>query len=127
MKDIANKNLESWTNALLQKDSSVMAGFYSNTNLSFLPTLDSRHVLNLEDTQDYFENHFLPKSPKCVEVSEEIVVSLSESSYCHTGKYIFEVGPEDDRRTAEARFTYVWKKEGEDWKILHHHSSLLPV
>ena len=128
MNEIAKENLKKWTDGLLTKDSSVMAGFYtSNDDLSFLPTLDSRHITNLEDTQDYFQNHFLPKSPKCVEVLQDTVIELAESCYSHSGKYTFEVGPEDDRKTAEARFTFIWKKEEGDWKITHHHSSVLPI
>ncbi len=127
MKEIAQKNLKEWTDGLLTKDSSVMAGFYSGDKLSFLPTLDSRHITNLEDAKDYFENHFLPKNPKCIEVSEEGFDECSSDCYSHTGKYTFEVGPEEDRRTAEARFTYIWKNISGEWKIYHHHSSVLPV
>jgi len=31
------------------------------------------------------------------------------------------------RSPVEARFSYVWKKEGGSWKISHHHSSVRPA
>jgi len=39
----------------------------------------------------------------------------------------FEVGPVDDRKVVEARFSFVWKKDDQgEWKIVHHHSSAKP-
>jgi len=41
--------------------------------------------------------------------------------------YNFEVGPVDDRKVVEARFSFVWKKDDQgEWKIVHHHSSARP-
>jgi len=55
------------------------------------------------------------------------VYSKSGNELNHCGMYNFEVGSEDSRTIVEARFTYIWQKdERGDWKILHHHSSLLP-
>ena len=32
----------------------------------------------------------------------------------------------NDGSLAVARFTFILEKEGEEWKIIHHHNSLMP-
>jgi ketosteroid isomerase-like protein len=35
------------------------------------------------------------------------------------------VGPEGARQPVEARFSYMWRKVGDEWKIVHHHRYVL--
>jgi hypothetical protein len=35
-------------------------------------------------------------------------------------------GPDDDRKPVEARFSYMWRRMDNQWKIVHHHSSASP-
>ena len=60
-------------------------------------------------------------------IVEDKIQPLGEDSYVHSGLYDFEMGHVDNREIANARFTYVWKKDKNGkWRILHHHSSLKP-
>jgi hypothetical protein len=48
------------------------------------------------------------------------------NAYLHSGMYTFAMGEVGARTATKARFSYVWRKYGAEWKITHHHSSVLP-
>ena len=123
-KRIANENFKKWNEVLVTKDPKKVASLYAD-DVSFLPTLSEKFINDLQGTEGYFE-HFLSKDPYG-KIIGETVQPLSDTSYCHSGLYNFEVGPKHDRAIVEARFTYIWKQEEPGaWKIIHHHSSLKP-
>lgn len=124
--EIAKVNFNKWNNALQTKDPKIVAGLYTDDN-SFLPTLSSEFKSGIDGAESYFE-HFLQKNPfgKIIEEKVQPIGSVGSDSYVHSGLYDFEVGQDQDRKTVEARFTYVWEKVGGEWKILHHHSSIKP-
>jgi hypothetical protein len=68
---------------------------------------------------------FLKKLPEGT-ITADDVQSYGEDAYLHTGLYTFMMGPPEDRRPVEARFSYMWRKVDGAWKIVHHHSSALP-
>jgi hypothetical protein len=37
------------------------------------------------------------------------------------------VGPDNGRKSVEARFSFMWRKIHDEWKITHHHSSAVPL
>jgi len=92
--------------------------------MSFLPTLSESHIKTTEGTLEYFDS-FLVKKPYG-KITDEEVIAAGSSSYLHSGLYTFEVGDEGARSKVDARFSYLWKKVGDEWKIVHHHSSLKP-
>lgn len=122
---IARENFAKWNEALLSKDPQKVIALYSPDN-TFLPTMAPEFRQGTEEAEEYFKNHFLPKSPDGT-IMEAKVQELGENAYVHSGLYNFTAGPEDKRQIMEARFTYVWQKdETGDWKIIHHHSSVRP-
>lgn len=122
--EIAQENFKMWNNTLLTKDAKKVAELYSE-DATFHPTMSGDFKLGQEGAGDYFE-HFLLKNP-VGKVVEEKVQPIGDDSYLHSGLYNFEIGPTDKRETAKARFTYLWKKDKNgQWKIAHHHSSVLP-
>jgi hypothetical protein len=59
-------------------------------------------------------------------IRQEAVDSEGASSVIsNSGIYTFTFGV--DGTVVPARFTYVYKKIGDEWKILSHHSSQLPT
>ncbi|MFA6159527.1 MAG: SgcJ/EcaC family oxidoreductase [Parcubacteria group bacterium] len=124
IEEIAKKNFVLWNEALLTKDPKKVAELYSADN-TFLPTLAPEFKHGKEEAEGYF-HHFLEKNPEG-KIIEETVQQLSSNAYLHSGMYNFEVGPENDRKIVEARFTYAWQKDASgEWKIIHHHSSVRP-
>ena len=92
---------------------------------TFLPTTSGEFKKRQDGAEEYFE-HFLIKNPRGKIIQEE-VQTLGTECYLHSGMYNFEVGPVDDRKVVEARFSFIWKKNNqEEWKIVHHHSSARP-
>ncbi len=106
------------------KDYEKVAGLYSKSDLSFLPTVSPKFIRDPSETKDYFME-FLKKLPEGT-ISNDYVQSFGNDAYLHTGLYTFMVGPAGDRKPVEARFSYMWRKLDGVWKITHHHSSALP-
>jgi hypothetical protein len=59
-------------------------------------------------------------------IREEAVDSEGNSCVIsNSGIYTFTLGTDGSK--VQARYTYVYKKIGDEWKILSHHSSQLPT
>ena len=124
VKEIAEENFSKWNDALKTLDSEKVSDLY-DPSASLLPTLSSEFKTNKETIQEYFD-HFLQKKP-VGEIVEQEIKSISPDCYLHSGLYNFEIESKDKKQTIQARFSYVWQKNfNEEWKIIHHHSSLKP-
>lgn len=114
-----------WNEALQSKDPKAVANLYSTGDLSFLPTVSPQHVRDSMGTEEYFIA-FVAKDPFGTITDDSVQVFEGGEAYLHTGMYTFALGPKDDRTNVEARFSYMWKKMKGEWKITHHHSSVVP-
>jgi uncharacterized protein (TIGR02246 family) len=124
MQEIASRNFGLWNSALQTRCPKEVAGFYI-ADATFLPTTSGEFKEGQYGAEEYFEN-FLIKNPTGKIIQEEVQI-LGTDGYLHSGMYNFEVGPIDDRQVAEARFSFIWKKDNQgEWKIVHHHSSAKP-
>ena len=122
--ELARNNFALWNEALRSREAAEVAALYDSA-ATFLPTMSNEFKKGPDGAEEYFK-HFLEKNPEG-EIVEDEYQPLGDDSYLHSGLYNFSVGPEDDRQTVEARFSFVWQKdEAGEWKIIHHHSSLLP-
>lgn len=109
------------------KDHKKVAELYCGEDLSFLPTVSPNFIQDTDKAEEYFEA-FVQKQP-CGTIVEDTVQSYDSGSYLHTGMYVFDTvgGP------VKARFSYMWRKTGgmfsggAEWKIVHHHSSVVPA
>jgi len=122
--EVAKANFNLWNEALQTKSAEKVAELYAG-DATFLPTMSPEFKSGKDGAMGYFE-HFLLKNPFGT-VTDEKVQPLTPECYLHSGMYDFEIGPEDKREVAQARFTFLWKKDKDgNWKIEHHHSSVLP-
>jgi uncharacterized protein (TIGR02246 family) len=129
IEDVAHNNFKKWNEALQTKDPEKISALYSSTLLSFLPLVSSKHISEAEDTEDYFQI-FVQKNPFGVITDDSVQTFNNGTTYLHSGLYTFEMSDAVDagkKTPVSARFSYVWTKEDEDWKITHHHSSVAPV
>tara|TARA_B100000424_G_C22931914_1_gene495741 strand:+ start:886 stop:1254 length:369 start_codon:yes stop_codon:yes gene_type:complete len=111
---------DDWNKALQTGNSDEVVKLYDK-NAILLPTLSPQVRHSHEEIKDYFV-HFLAKKPigKINESNIRIFGNLAINS----GIYTFNF---KDGSSAQARFTYVYKKVDENnWIIVEHHSSLLP-
>jgi uncharacterized protein (TIGR02246 family) len=119
-------NFQKWNDALQTKDAKAVASMYSESDLSFLPTVSPKHISKLDSTQEYFEA-FVMKDPFGTITDDSVQVYENGNAYLHSGLYTFDLGEGAARAPTEARFSYMWRKENGGWKIAHHHSSVRPA
>lgn len=86
-----------------------------------LPTLSAENRSNPEGIGDYF-GHFLERQPNAEVTSHSVFLGCNQA--VDAGSYRFSL--HDPEESVEARFTFVYGFDGENWRILHHHSSLAP-
>lgn len=119
---------DTWNGALASGDPNKVADLYAPNGV-LLPTVSNAVRSDRKGLVDYFTN-FCKLQPQGVineyGIREEAVDSNGESSVIsNSGIYTFTFGV--DGTKVSCRFTYVYKKIGEEWKILSHHSSQLPT
>ena len=110
--------LETWVDKIRTNDPKQVASLYHDDGL-LLGTFSDIERNGYDLILQYFEN--LLKS----QVDVEIVTQHkheTNSIITNSGLYNFIV----DGKTVNARFSFVFIKVDGDWKILSHHSSVLP-
>jgi len=124
-KKIAEENFKRWNEALRTKNPRKVAELYSAKNV-FLPTLSGDFKKGLSGAEEYFR-HFLQKGPVSRVIKSEVQISEDGKTLIYSGMYNFKMGKNGNREVIRARFTFIWQKnKNNEWKIIHHHSSLKP-
>ena len=110
---------DQWNNALQTGEPKNVAALYE-TNAILLPTVSNQVRHNHAEIEDYFVN-FLAKGPQGK--IDEANVRTFGSIAINSGVYTFTF---KDGAVVQARFTYVYRWNGQEWKIIEHHSSAMP-
>ncbi len=110
---------DEWNSALQTGDPNKVASHYEDNGI-LLPTVSNEVCHNHEEIEGYFVR-FLAKGPrgKIDEANVRIYGQLAINS----GLYTFTF---KDGATVQARFTFVYRWNGERWMIVEHHSSQMP-
>ena len=115
---ITSELLQKWINAIKTGDPKEVTNLYHDDGI-LLGTFSNKERIGHELILEYFEN--LLKSPVEVEIVSEHA-SISESVAVNSGLYNFVT----DGKTINARFSFVYHKNNDEWKITSHHSSVIP-
>ena len=110
--------LETWVDKIRTNDPKQVVSLYHDDGL-LLGTFSDIERKGHDLILDYFENLLKAK------VDVEIVTQHkheTETTVVNSGLYNFIV----DGKTVNARFSFVFTKTDDGWKILSHHSSVLP-
>ena len=110
---------DEWNNALQTGDPKKVVALYES-NAVLLPTVSNQVRHNHPEIEDYFV-HFLAKGPQGK--IDEANVRLFGDLAINSGVYTFTF---KDGSSAQARFTYVYRWNGQRWNIIEHHSSQMP-
>ena len=110
---------EEWNTALQTGEPEKVTALYES-NAILLPTISNQVRHNHEEIEDYFI-HFLAKGPKGV-INESNIRTFGNIAI-NSGIYTFTFS---DGNSVQARFTYVYRWNGQRWLIVEHHSSALP-
>ena len=110
---------DQWNNALKTGNPKEVVALYANDAI-LLPTVSNKVRHNHEEIEDYFI-HFLAKVPSGQ--IDESNVRIYNDLAINSGIYTFTFA---DCSSVQARFSYVYKWDGEKWLIIEHHSSQMP-
>ncbi|BFM17739.1 hypothetical protein R50073_39220 [Maricurvus nonylphenolicus] len=110
---------EEWNNALQTGNPKNVVALYE-TNAILLPTVSNQVRHNHAEIEDYFV-HFLAKGPKG-EINESNVRTFGDIAI-NSGVYTFTFS---DGASVQARFSYMYRWNGQRWMIIEHHSSAMP-
>ena len=111
---------DTWNQALRSGDPEKVADLYAERSI-LLPTLSNTPRLTRAEKVDYFR-HLLEHRP-----SGEIVmrqISIGADIAVDTGLYTFHYATTGESVRARYSFTYGW--DGDGWRIVSHHSSVMP-
>lgn len=109
-----------WNDALATLDPAIVAARYSK-NAILLPTVSDKPRKTKEAITDYFAS-FLKNKPQGVITQG---VTLSGPGWAEdAGVYEFTMGSSGDK--VLARYSFIYVKEDNEYKIAHHHSSAMP-
>lgn len=109
-----------WNDALATLDSDVVAKRYSKTPV-LLPTVSDIPRTDYNLIKSYFDD-FLKKKPQGVILESHVIRGFNWAQ--DAGIYEFTLGATGDK--VKARYTFVYVFEDGEWKISHHHSSVMP-
>ena len=110
---------DEWNGALGTGDPQKVAKLYE-TNSILLPTVSNQVRHNHSEIEDYFV-HFCAKGP--VGKIDEANVRTFGQLAINSGVYTFTF---KDGSAVQARFTFVYRWNGQRWMIVEHHSSRMP-
>jgi uncharacterized protein (TIGR02246 family) len=109
-----------WNDALATLDSDLVAKRYASKSI-LLPTVSDTPRTDYEGIKSYFTD-FCKKMPQGV-ITESTVIKGDD--WCmDAGVYEFTLGATGDK--VMARYSFVYQYEDDEWKIAHHHSSMMP-
>ena len=110
---------DEWNSALQTRDPQNVAALYESNSI-LLPTVSNKVRHNPEEVADYFV-HFCAKGPKGK--IDEANVRIFGDLAINSGIYTFTF---EDGSAVQARFTFVYRWNGQRWMIVEHHSSQMP-
>ena len=110
---------DEWNSALQTGEPKKVAALYASDAI-LLPTVSNKVRHNHDEIEDYFV-HFLAKGPQG-EIDESNVRIFDDLSI-NSGVYTFTF---KDGAKVQARFTFVYRWNGQRWLIVEHHSSAMP-
>lgn len=110
---------ERWNTSLTTGDAKKVSINYLEDSV-LLPTVSNKVRLTPAERVDYFE-HFLKKKPQGKIDSRTIRIGCNTA--VDSGIYTFTFV---DKTKVQARYTFVYDWNGNDWLISSHHSSAMP-
>jgi len=109
-----------WNDALATGNSDTVAKRYSKNGV-LLPTVSDTPRTDYALIKDYFDA-FLLKKPQGEILESNVIVGTNWAQ--DAGIYEFTMGATGDK--VKARYSYIYVYEDGEWKISHHHSSVMP-
>ncbi len=117
--------LENWCAINGEMDANAMVSLYHETAI-LLGTFANKPCVTPRQISDYFSELFGGGKIRFgVHVTEKLIYEQNGILFT-TGEYLFSWQQNNTKIEVPARFTFILSKENDNWKIFHHHSSILP-
>lgn len=114
--------LKGWIAALETHDPTEITALYASDAI-LLPTVSNTLRKTSDGIRDYFE-HFMIALPTATIIEQNI--RHFNTLAINSGVYSFRFTFEGTVRAVVGRFTFVYRKDTDGWKIIEHHSSRMP-
>ena len=131
VKNIINESILKWYSNLCSYYIEELVSLYSS-KITFLPTSSKTVIKDLKGVKNYFievnEKYKAFKTNKCVLLNPEIIL-IDDNTVVVTGIDEFEGVIDNENKESfniKGRQSFVFIKENNKWKIIHHHRSRLP-
>ena len=131
VKNIINESILKWYSTLCSSNTEELVSLYSS-KITFLPTSSKIVIKDVKGVKDYFiginEKYKAFKANKCTLLSPEIRL-IDNNTVVVTGidEYDGIIDNENkDSFNIKGRQSFIFTKEKNEWKIIHHHRSRLP-
>ena len=111
-----------WNSSLQTGDPDKVARTYADDAV-LLPTMSKKIRRGHEEIEDYFKN-FLKLGPRG-KIEEESIRVYGDIAI-NSGLYTFCIVKDGIPSHVKARYTFIYRKLGDKWQIVEHHSSFLP-
>ena len=111
---------DEWNSAIQSGNPENVAALYEEGTAILLPTMSNSVRHNRKEIADYFVQ-FLAKSP--MGRINEGNIRIFGGIAINSGLYTFTF---EDDSIVRARFTFVYRWNGQRWMIAEHHSSAMP-
>ncbi len=119
-----NDALNTWIELVSKHGVETVVNLYADDGV-LLGTFSDEIRQGKDKIREYFE-FFLNKKPKATVVDYKQHV-VDDNNFSVSGFYDFEVDtPDGTRQISRARFSFVFQKQNGVFKILSHHSSVMP-
>lgn len=119
---LAAELFNKWNEALKTGNPKAVAALYADDAV-LLPTVSNLARTNLAEIEDYFA-HFLEKKPVGKIVQRNVKKGCNKLT--DAGIYSFSLTDQSGTKDVPARYTFVYEYRNNGWKIVHHHSSVMP-
>ncbi len=125
--ELVRSLLNQWVEAVNSFNAETVAGLYT-TDAVLLATFEPVVLTAPAQRLDYFINFKARKKLKA-EIDECHIQILDHDAGMANGIYSFHfLNNEEKLQTAKARYTFVFARQlNDEWRIVAHHSSVLPV
>lgn len=113
-----------WNAALQTRDPARVAALYVEKGGVLLPTVSNKVRDNRAEIEDYFVS-FLQYQPVGT-IDERYIRILDANHAIDSGIYTFALNRGGKVENVQARYSFLYRKMGDEWQILEHHSSAMP-
>ena len=121
----AREATEHWARTFNQGDPSAIASLYLDDGVLW-GTVAAELLTGRAAIRDYFARACVPGALPRVQIEQQHVRVIGDVAV-NSGAYVFQVIEQGRERALPARFSMVWRKTSQGWRVVDHHSSARPV